>query len=625
MSHSESDVTLSNTAVLTCSTACLPASSTMLRLLFYVTAVLHVCTRGVAALCQGDQCTLCTVSGHTVITVSDQAYAVEDRCVYSLLKTSSIPNVVVKARFQERRRKDISFLDSVTLSLSNGKISLEQGGRVTVDDTEETIDSTGKSFHSVDVSKNQAGVTAKFTHSNYDMTVFFDGYTAQIHIKGPSGQAPTVEGLCGNSNGDLTGDKLSEEGEEGCDTDHNDDTDDTSDCSGMTARCNLLTQAPFMTCHSNVGHTPYVTACTNTLCHYPAKDGLKCQFLEAYARACSLYSDDAMDSWRTSAACSPQAYCQGQFCSAEEFCGDNSNGDGTRCHCRAIFASPYRTDDTLGDPAVCDGSSRSVSLVGCLLEDKGISYSKLHLYDKTCTANKDAVTHRVTLSFDSSEKPCGTMIRMNSDDELINKNAVLQEGSSHELVDFTCPFVIPDINIDFAVNIKVKSGTSSSSVAYVSNGIWDYVLTMKAYTDAGRTQAVTQDTHLKLNQKVWFELKADGLNNNVALVTHACFATHEESAESTDRYQLITNGCPNTDDKTLHVESNGEGHSNYFSFNMFQFSGKSGDVYLHCQMSLCIKSKEVCVPDCSQNGRRRRSVKSKQKENPPVIILAWGS
>lgn len=49
-----------------------------------------------------------------------------------------------------------------------------------------------------------------------------------------------------------------------------------------------------------------------------------------------------------SAAADPQAFCQDRFCSAHEFCGENSNSDGTRCHCRAIFASPYRSQNILG-------------------------------------------------------------------------------------------------------------------------------------------------------------------------------------------------------------------------------------------------------------------------------------
>lgn len=55
-----------------------------------------------------------------------------------------------------------------------------------VDDTEETLTSTEKDFHGVTLFKTEAGVTAKIIETTYSMIVFFDGYTAQIYIKGTS-------------------------------------------------------------------------------------------------------------------------------------------------------------------------------------------------------------------------------------------------------------------------------------------------------------------------------------------------------------------------------------------------------------------------------------------------------
>ena len=54
--------------------------------------------------------------------------------------------------------------------------------------------------------------------------------------------------------------------------------------------------------------------------------------------------------------------------------------------------------------------------------------------------------------------------------------------------------------------------------------------------------------------------------------------------------------CANADDPTVQVERNGEGTSSYFSFNTFEFTGSSGDVYLHCQLHLCVKEDGNCVP-----------------------------
>ena len=67
--------------------------------------------------------------------------------------------------------------------------------------------------------------------------------------------------------------------------------------------CNLLKEAPFTACHSHADPQPYITACSSTLCKYPAVDGLDCQFLEAYVRGCSLYTSNTPKGWRTKAKC----------------------------------------------------------------------------------------------------------------------------------------------------------------------------------------------------------------------------------------------------------------------------------------------------------------------------------
>ncbi|XP_038551569.1 uromodulin-like [Micropterus salmoides] len=489
------------------------------------------------------------------------------------------------------------------------------------------VNATAQLVHGVELSKDLTGVTAKMSHLNYMMTVFFDGYTAQIDIKGPSGQAPSVDGLCGNSSSFRKA-RLSDSSTIGCETHYEDTTDRTINCNTTTKRCNLLKEGPFTACHSNIDPEPYVTACINTLCKYPTVDGLNCQFLEVYARACSLYNNDKLESWRSNASCSadPQAFCQDRFCSAHEFCGENSNKGGTRCYCRAIFASTYRSLNTFGENVVCNKTTRSVTLVGCLLEDKGILYSDLHLYDKTCRGEIDNETHMVTLGFDTKTKSCGTLIRMDNS-QIIYKNGVILETTHEELMDLTCPLVFPEININFPTGIKIKGGNSSGIVTYITSGDRNYTLTMKAFTDTGRTQAVNSNTELHLNQRVWFEMKV-GISDDqrIALVTDSCFATNEPSAKSSLRYNLIINGCSNPSDKSVIMEGNGQGTSSYFSFKMFKFSGKTGEVYLHCKLYLCIKQNNSCAPICSPNGRRRRSATFEHEdENQAIVIMAWSS
>ncbi|XP_015250066.1 PREDICTED: uncharacterized protein LOC107097433 [Cyprinodon variegatus] len=96
--------------------------------------VLQNTTCGPLEQCQGNgSCFLdaiCTVTGPAVIDFHGQQNSVKDRCSYSLLRIPSAPGFQVLANFQERRRKDVSFLDSVTLQLAGQAIGLNQGGRV---------------------------------------------------------------------------------------------------------------------------------------------------------------------------------------------------------------------------------------------------------------------------------------------------------------------------------------------------------------------------------------------------------------------------------------------------------------------------------------------------------------
>lgn len=58
---------------------------------------------------------------------------------------------------------------------------------------------------------------------------------------------------------------------------------------------------------------------------------------------------------------------------------------------------------------------------------------------------------------------------------------------------------------------------------------------------------------------------------------------------------VFVSRCPNPIDQTVKMEGNGQGTTNFFSFNIFQFSGSSGDVYLHCKLELCSKQGNSCA------------------------------
>ncbi|PWA19408.1 hypothetical protein CCH79_00017162, partial [Gambusia affinis] len=542
------------------------------------TAVSHC---GPMEHCQGDgSCAMnavCSVTGSTVIGFTSRLQSVPDRCGYSLLRSSSLPGLHVLGIFKERQRKDLSFLDRVVLQLDRegAQISLEQGSKVKVNDVFLTVHATPQIVHSVALTKSHTGVSAKFEAANYTVSVVFDGNTAVIHLTGSS-EVP-MQGLCGDSSSTVNEQKSSEYSDTGC---------------------SLLQEGSFTECNSYVDPEPFIQACTQTLCKYPAVDGLPCNFLKGYAEVCKYKSNVTVEDWRSHTSCAvPQATCQDMFCSSHEFCGVDSSSGEPRCHCRALFASKYKPTNSFGEPTVCADKAATVTLANCLLEDKGIDYSVLHLNDQSCRGQLDNLTHLVTFSF-SSQNTCGTVVQANNS-QIIYKNIIMTQNISmfglitrHDKVhmDFSCHYSQPDLK---TLSIRFRQ---SSVIQHISSGEWKYNLTMEAYTNHDLTKPIDSDADIDLNQRLWVELKTYGLEEDrVAVVTDSCWATDQPSPTAGLRYNLIINGCPNPKDPTVAVEGNGLGTSNVFSFNTFQFTGGNGNVFLHCKVELCVRQGDNCI------------------------------
>ncbi|XP_033969366.1 alpha-tectorin-like [Trematomus bernacchii] len=584
----------------------------------------NVTACGPEEVCQADNtCAIppvvCTVTGSTVIGFHGAVHSVQDRCAYSLMEPEGSASFNLMAAFRERRRTDVPLLDHLILSLPGVTMYLEQGGRVRVGGEALVLSSTAQLMHGVELSKDQTGVTAKFPSSN--MTLFFNGNSAHV-----TGLPEAVEGLCGSpSNSSWTTTPTAEKSSislPGCEIQYQDSVDSAINCNRSTDHCNLMRQPPFSACHEHTDPEPYISACTHTLCRYPSVDGVDCHFLEAYAKTCSLEAKVSLEDWRSTTGCSPPPLCQ-QPCSDHEFCGEEHGS--TRCFCRALFASKYKATKSLGDPTVCRQNSASVVLAGCLLDDKGIDFSTLHLKDPSCKGHMDPQSHLVTFSFDSSA-PCGTEV-MRNNSQTIYKNSIMYSNSSSGgviirsdqfQIDFSCKYTQPEVR---SVSFRIED---SSVVQQLVSGVWNYTLTMSSFSHAGLLQPVGPNTEILLNQKVWLHVEAGGLDANmVAMVTHSCWATNQASPDSNLRYDLIINGCPNPADDTVQMQGNGQGTSSVFSFNMFEFSGGSSEIYLHCKLELCPTQGQACTPSCGGAARRRRRSAKYADGNAALITMAW--
>ncbi|XP_054642188.1 alpha-tectorin-like [Dunckerocampus dactyliophorus] len=434
-----------------------------------------------------------------------------------------------------------------------------------------------------------------------------------------------LDSLCVSASVTLSDVKSTDFSSEGCEMQYSESADESINCTTVTEYCQVLNGPDFTDCHSIVDPGPYITACNYTLCHYPDVDGLRCEFLEAYAHACSLKQNYMLDDWRTDANCpAPKAFCNDTQCVDHEFCADGINNQ-IMCFCRAIFASDYRSNNTLGDQEVCMDNTASLTLVGCLLEEKGFRYTDLHLNDDSCRGQRD-MDHMVTFNF-SDSNACGTVVTAN-DSVVLYKNAVTGLNTSEIVanfdkfhVNFSCYYYQPEVQ---SMTFRIKDNSVFQQVVSES---WNYTLKMTAYKDAQHREPVMSDKDIQLNQRVWLEVVTYGLDGNlVSLVTNSCWATNGSSPNEGLRYDLISDGCPSSVEPSVKVMDNGVGVSNSFSFNMFHFTGDSYEVYLHCKVQLCPNQSGGCQPSCAvpTNRRRRRSARSEYvDESPALISMSW--
>ncbi|KAF3698341.1 Alpha-tectorin Precursor [Channa argus] len=580
---------------------------------------------GPSETCQGNNICLmdtiytCTLVGPTVIDFNGNVAYVEDRCAYVVLSDLSDPDYRVIATFQERRRKDVSFLDSFIVEGPGVQINLKQDGIFRLGDTSITSEELSQLIPGMQFDLDQNGRLSTFSMFNYTFTFFFDGTMAQFSFSAPT-QELSLQGLCGNSSESLSELRVSDLSAGGCEILYNDATDSSINCTTATEFCRRLLEDTFSSCHSFVDPMPYISACIDTLCSYPSVDGVNCEFFGAYVRACSLHGINTANDWSSVADCSlPPPFCQGRTCTPNEFCAEGLNSGETSCFCRALFASKYRETNTLGSPTVCGPKTASLTLVGCLLEEKGIDYSALHLFDPTCRGQIDEQTHNVTFSYDNINT-CGTKVTANGS-QIIYLNAVTNLSNPNDIItrsdqvyiNFTCIQTQPD---DKTVSFKIKD---SSVIVHVTSEIWNYTLTMNAYTDPKHTKLLNPDSEVLLDQRIWVELNSYELDDNlIKLVTNSCWASPNPSPNGDLKYDLIVNGCPN--DPTVTVLENGQGTTNSFAFKMFRFIGYRGEIYLHCQVQLCI---ENCAKAC-KGARGRRSLKHTHKsEHSAFISMAW--
>ncbi|TRY56634.1 hypothetical protein DNTS_011041 [Danionella cerebrum] len=298
--------------------------------------------------------------------------------------------------------------------------------------------------------------------------------------------------------------------------------------------------------------------------------------------------------------------CSDLNCSEEERCGMKDGVFG--CLCKVDPHRRRSRSDSFDFSETCESSSGFMSVSRCQLFEAGFTAENLHLNDPSCTGTPR--NGRVEFNFDNDEHICGTTLTVSilSRCYLLLYNFVLGTPKGKGLISrekilklsFSCVY-----HQTQTLSMNMEINPLESVVSLPGEG--RYQVRMIPYEDEEFTQPFTGQVEAELDQEMHVEVRVEGVDSHqFALVMDACWATPVNEADYSLRWDLITDQCPNPNDKTVRVLQNSNSTSSRFSFRMFLFTADSAKLYLHCAVHLCLLSSERCSSSCSSEHHRRQ-------------------
>ncbi|XP_034067275.1 zona pellucida sperm-binding protein 3d.2 isoform X2 [Gymnodraco acuticeps] len=113
----------------------------------------------------------------------------------------------------------------------------------------------------------------------------------------------------------------------------------------------------------------------------------------------------------------------------------------------------------------------------------------------------------------------------------------------------------------------------------------------------------------ELGQPMYFEAKAPALSEDQRLYVHFCYATPERSHNSTPQFQVVANyGCmvESKDSRSRFILY--KTNAVRFSVDAFLFTGMTGQLYMHCSMSVSSSVPTPRTKSCNYDTKERRWV-----------------
>ncbi|XP_026054844.1 uncharacterized protein LOC113040855 [Carassius auratus] len=308
--------------------------------------------------------------------------------------------------------------------------------------------------------------------------------------------------------------------------------------------------------------------------------------------------------------------CDTLGCTGQEVC---SFRDAYGCSC---LEGQKHNPETFDAKQFCDSSTSSLSLSRCQLFESGFPPEILHLNDPSCKGISE--NGRVLFHFDNDGHVCGTTL-MSNGTHFIYQNAIHSNLSVGVItrerwmnIAFSCAYPLIQ-NLSMPKDIQAEWSVISIDLP----GQGTYQIRMILYHDAQFSSPYEGDAEVQVNQQMYVAVEVGGVDRSqIATVLDNCWATPVNDIDHQIRWNLIIRECPNPEDGTVEVLQNGIDTTSRFSFRMFTFTGGSDQIFLHCQVHLCLVRNGRCAQSCNP-GRRRRRRRSVDFHHTTAITMGF--
>jgi len=127
-------------------------------------------------------------------------------------------------------------------------------------------------------------------------------------------------------------------------------------------------------------------------------------------------------------------------------------------------------------------------------------------------------------------------------------------------------------------------------------------------TTDGTFSSPDASSELRLGDQMYFKLEMNTVRDDLKVSPKTCYAT--STKDSSMKYYLVEDGCPNRADGTVKVTETEDMKVFEWENQAFKFVGASDAVYVTCEVTVCENGNTA--PECErcsyQQRRKRRAV-----------------